>query len=158
VNPSDPLAQLHPLREPAAIGWWPPAPGWWLLLALVLIALGILGWRLLQRHRRNAYRRQGLAALARIRNQWQANNDHRRCLTEVNALLKAVALRAYPRRDIAGLSGDDWQEFLNRATAGEAEFELRPLQAQYLSEVDGEGLEQHLDLCARWIRQHRVSA
>ena len=157
MTPPDPLAQLHPLREPAAIGWWPPAPGWWLLLALLLIALAALGWLWLRHHRRNAYRRQGLAALVRIREQWQADQDHRRCLTETNALLKAVALQAYPQHDIAGISGRDWQGFLNRASAGQPRFEQRLLQAQYLREFDGEGLEQHLALCAGWIQGHRVN-
>ena len=61
MNPQDPLAALHPLREPVAIGWWPPAPGWWLLAGLVLAALLALAWYALRRYRANAYRRQALA-------------------------------------------------------------------------------------------------
>lgn len=36
------LEQLQPLITPPAIGFWPPAPGWWLLL----IMLPALGWGL----------------------------------------------------------------------------------------------------------------
>lgn len=158
MNPSDPLAQLHPLREPAAVGWWPPAPGWWLLFALVLAALAALAWLALRYYRRRAYRRQALVALAQIRRQWQADRDHRRCLSEANALLKAVALRAFPRRDVAGASGEEWQACLNQAVAAGEGFELDMLQAQYLPEVDDSGLEQHLERCARWIRRHRVQS
>ncbi|MGA9700461.1 DUF4381 domain-containing protein, partial [Pseudomonas sp.] len=34
------LDQLQPLIAPPAIGFWPPAPGWWLLLAVI----PLLGW------------------------------------------------------------------------------------------------------------------
>lgn len=158
MNPSDPLAQLHPLREPAAIGWWPPAPGWWLLLALVIVALAVLCWLGLRHHRRNAYRRLGLAELEHIRRCWQIDGDHLHCLTQANALLKAVALRAYPHRDIAGVSGREWQAFLDEAMAGNSQFELRLLQAQYFSEVGDEGLDGHLAHCASWIKRHRVAS
>lgn len=157
MNPTDPLAQLHPLRDPAAIGWWPPAPGWWLLSGLAVIALVALCWLRLRHHRRNAYRRQGLAELEGIRSRWQTDGDHLKCLTAANALLKAVALIAYPRREIAGISGRDWQVFLDETMAGAGQFELRLLQAQYLREIDGEGLDEHLAKCAHWIKRHKVS-
>mgnify|MGYP000592588892 CR=1 FL=1 len=31
----NPLDQLHPLIAPAPVSLWPPAPGWWLLLAVL---------------------------------------------------------------------------------------------------------------------------
>jgi len=39
---TDPLAGLHDIHMPEAIGWWPPAPGWWLLLGLVFISIAAL--------------------------------------------------------------------------------------------------------------------
>ena len=39
------LDQLQPLISPPPVEFWPPAPGWWLLLLLVpLIGLGL--WKL----------------------------------------------------------------------------------------------------------------
>ena len=57
------LDNLHDIVEPASIPWWPPAPGVWLLLALVAVwtvaGLGLwwVHWR------RQAYRRAGLREL-----------------------------------------------------------------------------------------------
>ncbi|MCO2006091.1 DUF4381 domain-containing protein, partial [Pseudomonas aeruginosa] len=31
----NPLDRLEPLIAPLPVGWWPPAPGWWLLAAPV---------------------------------------------------------------------------------------------------------------------------
>ena len=39
------LDQLQPLITPPPIGFWPPAPGWWLLL-VVLPLLGLGLWQL----------------------------------------------------------------------------------------------------------------
>ena len=44
--PTDLLQQLRDLHLPADTVWWPPAPGWWLLAALLLVAI-TYGCRLL---------------------------------------------------------------------------------------------------------------
>ena len=39
-----PLRDLH---LPEAVGWWPLAPGWWGVIAVVTASLGYLAWRFL---------------------------------------------------------------------------------------------------------------
>ncbi len=41
--------QLQPIVLPEPVKWWPPAPGWWLLAATLLIAIVL--WRYVK-HRR----------------------------------------------------------------------------------------------------------
>ena len=156
MNPVDPLAQLNPLREPVAIGWWPLAPGWWLLIAVIAVGCALVAWRLMLRYRRNAYRRQGIATLNEIRNRWQNDGDTSACLTRTNALLKAVALRAYPQRDVASVTGESWQAFLNDSGMADGKFLLPPLQAQYQAIPVSTDIESHLHTSARWINKHKV--
>jgi len=55
MNPGSELP-LRDIHLPAPLSWWPPAPGWWLLLTL-LVAIALLGGYLLHRYRRNALQR-----------------------------------------------------------------------------------------------------
>lgn len=52
MNPQDPLSQLRDIHLPATGGFWPPAPGWWLLALILLLSLAGLCWLLHRRHRR----------------------------------------------------------------------------------------------------------
>jgi len=57
MSPAElPLRDIH-LPEP--VGWWPPAPGWWALLALALAGAAAWGW--LAWRRRTRVRRAALA-------------------------------------------------------------------------------------------------
>ena len=50
----NPLDQLQPTIAPPPVSWWPLAPGWWLLAALLCAALAGWGWHVLRRRRRRA--------------------------------------------------------------------------------------------------------
>ena len=87
MNPEMMLAQLAPLREPPPIGWWPLAPGWWVLIVVAAIAMTALAVWLTKRHRQRRYRRIALVALSELRAQ-RAGSD------AINRLLKAAAQQA----------------------------------------------------------------
>lgn len=159
MNPSDPLAQLHPLREPPAIGWWPPAPGWWIGLALVLIGLAGLGWLAYRRWRSNRYRRRALRQLESLRQELAAEPDSQRYAAAVNALLKAAALEAYPRQQVAALSGQEWIEFLNtgsgctRSPGFQATF-TAAIYSAARNDLDRTAVQS---AATNWIRWHRAA-
>ena len=149
MNPEMMLSQLAPLREPMAISWWPLAPGWWVVLALSLALLIGLSLRLRKRRLKTAYRRIALAALDELRSR-EARQD------ELNWLLKAAALRAYPHERIAGLHGAQWQQFLASScpkVASGAFAELDNLYQREPSPVSS----QLFDTAEHWIRQHEVA-
>jgi len=157
MNAQDPLAALQPLREPAAIGWWPPAPGWWFLALLCAAALATVLVVLVGRYRRNAYRRRALAQLATLHARYEREGDVTRHARDTNALLNCVALHAYPRRDVAAIHGEHWVDFLNRDTGPDARFDTAFTQAIYQGEP-GSADPQQLHRAARhWIAHHRMS-
>lgn len=114
MSPQDPLSQLRDIHLPAAVSWWPPAIGWWLLALLVIGAIvGGIYW-LLWRHRRLAYKREAIAQMETIRARYLSSRDDEKLLSELSALLKRTAITRYGRDDIAGLAGNQWLAYLDR--------------------------------------------
>ncbi len=106
-----PLRELH---LPEAIGWWPLAPGWWVLIALAMLGLGYLLYRALLKWRWNAARRMALRELARVQGEYESGLDAVTLATELSELLRRTML-AYARRDeVAGLTGKRWLQWLDR--------------------------------------------
>lgn len=156
MNPQDPLANLHPLRQPEIIGWWPPAPGWWALLLLVLLALATLVYLLHRRYRRNAYRRRALLQLQGLRNTYQSNHDTSHYLGQVNALLKSVALLTYPGNDIAAQHGEAWRTFLNRSLPPGEQLQTDFDDAAYRKHAPDIDVDRLHTAAQHWIKRHRV--
>ena len=146
------LENLHGIVEPEAVSlWWPLATGWWVAVAFVLVASVLAAWRVNSLRRRNAYRR---AALAELEDGNAAG---------LPTLLKRVALSAYPRTEVAGLTGDDWIAFLNREAprcfdeAAARELLHLSYAPESAPESDGETSDRLTDACRRWIADHRPS-
>jgi hypothetical protein len=165
---ADPLAGLRDWHLPGPVAWWPPAPGWWLVAGLILVALG-LGWGLWRRRqRRGAAVRAALNKLADLRLQLAADGDRRRFAAGVSNLLRRLALIRYPRERVAGLTGAAWLGFLDD-TGGGGGFSQGPGlvlgDLHYRApggagDAAGSGLDAVAlaDLAARWVRAHREAA
>lgn len=155
MNPADPLAELQPLRLPEPVGWWPPAPGWWLLLAALAIGIALAAAWWLRRHRAGAVRRLAARQLEAHYARFEDDRDTLAFATRVNALLKRVALESYDHRDVAARHGAAWAAFLNDTAPGPARFEPRSLEAIYAGDpgaIDPDALHR----AARdWVRRHR---
>jgi hypothetical protein len=126
MEAQNPLSELADIHLPGAVSWWPPAPGWWILLALILagIAWAVVLW-LKRRHQKMLL--QG--AIDELDATWRlylskSAPDHKqmtdrrgqeavKLLNGINAVLRRVALVHYPAEDIAGLTGNDWLAFLD---------------------------------------------
>ena len=157
---NDPLAALRDIHLPPEPGLWPPAPGWWLLaLLLLLIAGGLAMWRMRAR-RHHRPQREALLALAALRTELAEGAAPHRVAAESTSLLRRVALARFPRRQVAGLTGGDWLDFLaaHGGGAGFATPEAAPLvRAPYAPRIGVDEAERIIALCERWIRAgHRA--
>ncbi|MCY4471874.1 MAG: DUF4381 domain-containing protein [Kistimonas sp.] len=110
------LASLEPNLEPAAIGFWPPAPGWWLLACLTVCTCLLAGRSFWKQRHANRYRRQALQDVGSLYQQHlncpAGQRDIMGLARSYNRVLKHAALQAWPRARVASLCGQDWLDFL----------------------------------------------
>lgn len=102
-----------PLRDihlPAALAWWPPAPGWWLLvigLAAAMLALLVL------RHRRR-HRVAVLGELDRILRDLDAGAHPVTCVQRISTVMRRYAMTiSTDPAAVAGLTGSRWLQYLD---------------------------------------------
>ena len=103
TNLVDMLDQLIRPEEPVPVSMRPETWGWAALAVLLILLLGWGIWVWRRRHRANAYRREAEQAIER------AGGDP----AEIALILRQTALAAYPRTEVAALSGEDWLAFLD---------------------------------------------
>ncbi len=160
------LDELQPLITPQAPGLWPPAPGWWGLLALLpVLAYGL--WRLrryLPRRKPAApaeqpldpMRLEALAELARLPKPYDGAPAGA-WLQQINALLKRLCRNHYPNAHSHTLNGRQWLAFLdNRCPAAGLTRWMVLVEGGYKPEckLDDKaiiGLNQSIET---WIRKH----
>lgn len=152
------LVDFVEVVSPAGVSWWPQTAGWIWLGAGLLIYLGIRLWRFLRHWYRNRYRREAIARLQALPTTAAPAN----LVSEINRLLKLAALAAFPREQVARLSGNDWVQFLNGQCPAAT---LSPQQCQLLAEGPYTGAElepadarQLLTACVDWLRNHENPA
>lgn len=99
---------LRDIHVPAA-PWWPPAPGWWILAALVLLALVASVW-LARRQRAQAPLRTALREIDGLQSAWRRDANVDASVDAASRLLRRVARRVDP--PVAAEAGDAWRQFI----------------------------------------------
>lgn len=104
-----PIRDIH-LPDP--VSWWPPALGWWLLLALVAVTVAGIFW-LKRRRQLLKLRNTSMAELDAIYEAYENQCDAKRFARELSVLLRRVCISYFPTSDAAGLTGTAWLAFLD---------------------------------------------
>jgi hypothetical protein len=143
-----PLDKLHDFYQPPPPSWRPQTIGWYVIFAILTLLLAWLAVHLYRRWRANLYRREALSELVHVET------------TQLSALLKRTALSAWPREEVAALSGASWLSFLDSAThdalfasAPENRIEEIAISATTLTSDDESALR---NAAGTWIRLHKA--
>jgi len=162
MNPhsqDNPLAVLKDIHLPPVPGWFPPAPGWWILGFLLLALSGYVFYKWRQRRR---FLRPIILALRELSRLELKNEDPEiqcQILQEISALLRRFCLVFFPRRQVAGLCGQQWIDFL-KERAGEKglriiDDELRPLLEEAYAPTVAADLEALRNSIEKWLTAQR---
>ncbi|MFC3909801.1 DUF4381 domain-containing protein [Legionella dresdenensis] len=155
-----PLAQLRDIHIPQPVGWWPLAPGWYVLIILLVLGLtAIIIWAC-RKHRQGRARREALKMLADYYQQYLQQQQKPAAISaRISELLRRVALAHFPRSNVAGLQGEAWIEFLNQ-TGKNINFNAvrdNLLLLPYQNAVDTVNLKPLFTRAEAWIKQRRKS-
>jgi len=145
MDDSTSLQNLRDIAEPAPVPWWPPAVGWW-ILSVILAAFAIwLAFRAWRRWQANAYRRAALKEL-----------QSATTLVEIAEILKRAALCAFPRTEVASLSGDAWSDWLRQTVDQELPVPVAETLAHgVFNGTNSNNRANVASFVASWIRHHR---
>lgn len=150
----DPLALLRDIHAPPEPGWWPPAPIFALLAAIVLLALAVWAWRRIYTRRKPTLVRRVLRELAVVQKEYAQHADAQRLARELSGLLRRTALARHGNR-VAGVSGGAWAEYLVRVSPADCDPALWNYLAigRFSPHTPAPDPAVLLSQCRRWLRQ-----
>ena len=153
---NDALAQLRDIHLPNPIGWWPLAPGLYLLALVLFLVLAALVVFIRKSYLNGSHRREALRLLKSFQNQNQVVSDSQHATAFISELLRRVALVYFPREQVASLQGNSWIKFLNDTSKGlDFNFVQKELIDSPYQAKNNSDLQLLFKLAHSWIKQRR---
>ena len=113
MNDSDPLANLRDIHLPADVGWWPLAPGWWVLIAVIFALLVWAMYKWLKRRKHQQLLLDVKQELIQIQSQFNQQQSKQTLILSYSELLRRLLMLHLGREDTARLSGQKWFELIS---------------------------------------------
>ena len=153
----DLLSQLRDIRGLDPVSWWPPAPGWWIILG-VLMAIAVFVLIRLRRRRAKepGWQSEALDIVKGLRANQDAGIKQR--ASALSALLRRIAIKRFGRDACAGLEGKSWLTWLSKNDPGGFSWDhegLLLIEAPYLPEDSArpaQNWSELLDAAEKWIK------
>ena len=150
MTPENLLADLRDIHPPTPGGFWPPAPGWWLLALLVLFGCLAIAYMVWLRYQRGRWRRQALQELKKLATKTDTSNAW---FAELNSLLKRCARIVAAEQHPQTLTGEAWAAYLTAtAPADQQQAPWLALVAAAWQPAPTLTPEQAVAMSERWIR------
>jgi len=155
------LAQLRDIHLPDPISWWPLAPGWWVLAALLIVCsifVFIAGLR-----RRRSLKYKALRELDQLRSGTAAHVSIVELASELCVLVRRVVLNTANGRRHVNTHGDAWSGYLAASPNGMPDEIARfiataPYALHGVAGQPGDGTAPDSDALfgavENWIRKH----
>lgn len=142
------LDRLHDVVVPPAVPFWPPAPGWYVVIAIGAICLAAALYHLWTRWRANAYRREALRELE------TADSS-----AGISEILRRVALSIAPRDEVAAQTGNSWTQWLTAHCPEPMPEDVRDQLTIgiYRPPPSGDDLTALREYAKHWIHHHEIT-
>ncbi len=144
---------LRDIHLPDAIGWWPPAPGWWLLAALIT---AVVVWRLTGK--KSSATITISQQLDNIYDHLQENGDTALYSNRLSRLLRELVNDSAAGATVAPLQGQHWVNWMEEVAEIEFSRDARALLADgcYQATPAAPDKSTHSEFC-RWVSRYQGS-
>jgi len=147
MNPQIP--GLADIIEPPAIGFFPPAWGWWVLAGALIAVIALSIWLAVKLYRRHQFSLKGYALLDEALAGYQSTQNTQAYCRDLNQALKRYWFACTDQHDeIASLSGQNWTARLqavnprtslsSQTLAALSDGPYRPIESFNAQSVDAE--------------------
>jgi len=147
------LDNLHDIIVPDAVGFFPPAPGWYVVALLFLALLFHFMVQSYKEYKKSLYKREALKELETYK------KNSKEDVIALLSLAKRVGLAAFGRHKIAILSDDSWWNFMEQHSKAKVDAQEREALSKLLYDasytMDNALYENTKAFVTLWIKTHK---
>ncbi len=108
---------LRGYHMPDPVSWWPPAPGWWGIIALGLVGI-VLFFYVAEKKQQDAWRIKAVSLLDSIFHNTSQEASPHALAKQTSILLRRICKSRFPENPGIHLVGEEWLTFLDHCAYG----------------------------------------